>query len=320
MKQLRAAVIGLGMMGRNHARVLGAMPDVEVAALVDIDLSVATAAAHSSGAVPLVSIEDLPDVDIAVVATPTALHFEVASALAARGIHLLVEKPLAPTFEEAGSLVRAAETAGIVLAVGHVERFNAAYGLLGRLLEEPLFISFERLSPFTPRIGDSIVMDLMVHDLDLALCLMGSYPRHLSAAGARVFSDSYDVATAILEFANGCIVTLQASRVTQDKVRRVSISERERFIFADSMRQDVSIKREAAVSYSDDEGSVAYRQANVVEIPYLDRSGEPLAREMRDFVDAVREGRRPMVSGQDGALVVRLAKEIESAIDSHLGA
>lgn len=313
MGELRAAVIGAGNMGRHHVRILSGMADVELVAVVDQHTELARRYAQAAGVALCASLEQLPEVDIAVVATPTHTHAEIAGELMVRGTNVLVEKPLAGTPEEAEMLVALAAENNVVLAVGHIERFNSAVNLVGSLVTEPLMISFERLSPYTPRIKDSIIFDLMVHDLDLACWLAGGYPTRISAAGRSVFSDTFDVCSAVLGFQSGCVVTLQSSRATQDKVRRVCVSERDRFIVADSVRQDVSIKREVEVEFSDEGGVGAYHQANVVEVPYLDRSGEPLARELRDFVDAVRERRSPLVSGEAGLMAVKLAYEVERA-------
>ena len=313
MATLRAAVVGSGNMGRHHVRILGAMPDVELVAVVDPDTERALPHATAAGTVVVGSVAELPPVDFAVVATPTQYHVEVASELMRRGASVLVEKPLAGSPEDAQTLVDLAAECDVVLATGHVERFNAAVNLVGALVEEPLLVSFERLSPYTPRIKDSIVFDLMVHDLDLACWLAGGYPTSISAAGHKVFSDTFDVCSAVLGFENGCVITLQASRVTQDKIRRISVSEKDRYIVADSVRQDVSLKREVEVEFSDLGGTSSYRQANVVETPYLDRSGEPLARELRDFIGAVRGEHPPLVSGEAGLLAVRLAFAVEQA-------
>jgi predicted dehydrogenase len=309
---LRAAVIGAGNMGRHHARILRGMPDVDLVCVVDPEIDAARSRVAALGVDVISSLEALPPVDIAVVATPTRTHVETALELMGRGTHLLVEKPLAPTPEDAERLAAAARDAGVTLAVGHIERFNAAVSVLAELVADPVLLSFERLSPYTPRIADSVVFDLMVHDLDLACWIAGGYPTRIEAVGARVFSESWDVASAVLGFANGCVATLQASRATQDKVRRIQVSERERFMVADSVRQDVSIKRETTVEF---EGSGLYRQANTVEVPYLDRSGEPLARELRNFVDAVHEGRPPLVDAVAGLNAVRLAYEVERALN-----
>jgi predicted dehydrogenase len=310
MGTLRAAVVGAGSMGRHHIRLLSRMPEVELVTVVDADPSRAQALSSGTGAQALADLGALPDIDFAVVAVPTAAHHDVALELIARGTHLLVEKPLASSPEEADALVAAAEAAGVVLAAGHVERYNPAIRCLARLVEQPLLMQFERLSPYTPRIAESIVFDLMVHDLDLACFMAGGYPDRVSASGLRVFSDTLDVASAVLAFPSGCVTSLQASRATQDKVRRVAISERERFLLADTLRGEVSIKRETTGSYDDD---ALYRQASVVEIPYLDRRDEPLALELADFVAAVRGEASPVVDGRAAARVVTLAHEVEAA-------
>lgn len=313
MSRLKAAVVGAGNMGRHHVRILRGMEDADLVAVVDPDTERATAHASASGCEALASVADLGDINFAVVATPTEHHLENTRMLLERGINVLVEKPLADTPENAERLSFLASEKGLVLAVGHVERFNAAVSLVASLVRDPKLISMERLSPYTPRIRDSVVFDLMVHDLDIACWLAGGYPTRVEAAGGRVFSDSLDVASAVLEFENGCVATLQSSRATQDKVRRITVTEPDRYIIADSVRQDVSVKREVEVAFDDDGGQSAYRQANVVEVPYLDRSGEPLARELRDFIEAVRGEHPPRVSGADGVNAVRLAAAVERA-------
>lgn len=312
MKALRAAVLGAGNMGRHHARILGAMNGVELVAVLDPDIQRALSLAETLGCRAVDALEDLPEVDLAVVAVPTQSHAEVGTALLARGVSLLVEKPLALNPVDAALLVDAAAAAGVVLAVGHVERFNPAVALLASMNLKPRLMQFERLSPYTPRIQESIVFDLMVHDLDLACLLAGGAPSRVVAAGAAVFSDTLDVASAVLEFPGGCVASLQASRVTQDKVRRIAISEDDRFLQADCLRQDVGIKREVISEYPAGEAGL-YRQASVVEIPYIDRRGEPLLLELQDFVSAVRDGRSPRVSGQAGLMSVQLAYEVEAA-------
>jgi UDP-N-acetylglucosamine 3-dehydrogenase len=312
---LRAAVIGVGNMGRHHVRILGAMPDVHLVAVVDGDQSRAEAALGGSDALRLTSLDELPDVDLAVVAVPTSAHLSVALDLIARGVHVLVEKPLAPSPADATTIVEAAEAAGVVLAVGHVERFNPAVMALAHLVEAPLHMQFERLSPFTPRIGDSVVFDLMVHDLDLACMLAGAAPDRVDTAGVRVFSDTIDIAAALLRFPSGCIASITSSRATQDKIRRITVSERDRFILADCLRQDVQIRRETTSEFLDDAGGT-YRQASVTEIPYLDRRAEPLAAELRDFVEAVHGEHAPSVDGRAGLLAVELAREVEAAAEA----
>lgn len=310
MKKLRAAVIGAGNMGRHHIRILGTMPDVRLLAVVDADVSRAALHAEPVGAKALAGLDELPDVDLAVVAVPTPGHYGVASALIRRTVPVLIEKPMAATPAEAQKLVNLARRHKVTLAVGHVERYNPAIRALISMVEEPLLMQFERLSPYTPRVEESIVFDLMVHDLDLACLMAGGYPDKVHTVGTKVFSDTLDIASAVLAFPSGCVASLQASRATQDKVRRIAISEERRFLLADALRQDVSIKRETTAEYGADHGSL-YRQASVVEIPYLDRRAEPLALELANFVAAVRGTEAPAVDGEAGRMVVELAHTVE---------
>jgi predicted dehydrogenase len=306
--RVRAAVVGAGNIGRQHVRILAAMDGVDLVGVVDSDLAHAASLAAPLGVAAFADASELPQIDAAVVSVPTHAHFAVATALIARGTSVLVEKPMAATPAEANALVEAARAAGVTLAVGHVERFNPAIRTLAAVVKEPLLMQFERLSPYTPRIAESIVFDLMVHDLDLACMLAGGYPTRVETVASKVFSDTYDIASAMLQFPSGCVASLQASRATQDKVRRIAISERDRFLLADSIRQDVSIKRETTGEFEDD---AVYRQASIVEIPYLDRRAEPLALELANFIAAVSGLEPPAVDGEAGARVVELAHAVE---------
>jgi len=310
---IRAAVIGAGNMGRHHVRILAGMADVDLIAVVDPGIDPATSTFPLDASRHLASIDDLPELDFAVIATPTQAHVDIACELASRGVHLLIEKPLAESPAEAARIVAAAEAAGVTLAVGHVERFNPAVRMIAKLATDPRLVQFERLSPYTPRIRDSVVFDLMVHDLDLACWICGGTPTRVQASGTKVFSDSVDVASAILEFPGGVIASLETSRVTQDKVRRIAISEPDRYLVADSIRQDLSMRRQTTVEFEETETPV-YRQASVVEIPYVDRSGEPLAAELRDVLDAIRTSGTPTVTGRDGLRAVELAFAVEAVI------
>lgn len=313
MERLRAAVVGAGNMGRHHVRILGGMEGVDLLAVVDADVERAASYATPLGARALADVAELPDIDIAVVAVPTPGHFGVASALMERGTNVLVEKPMAATPEEARRLVEIASAHGVTLAVGHVERFNPAIRAVIKMVDCPLLMQFERLSPYTPRIRESIVFDLMVHDLDLACLMAGEYPSKVETVGAKVYSDTLDIASAVLSFPSGCVASLQASRATQDKVRRIAVSEKERFLLADSIRQDVSIKQETTGTYEEDGN---YKQSSVVEIPYLDRRAEPLALELANFVAAVRGEEKPAVDAEAGARIVELAHLVEDMANS----
>jgi len=297
-------------MGRNHARVLSGMEDVDLVGVVDLDLARAEAVAEKYEATGYYNLDTLPDVEFAVVAVPTISHRPVAQRLIERGTSVLVEKPLAPTPEDADHLVNLAEKHGVLLASGHVERFNPVASVIANMVRSPHLMQFVRLSPFTPRIRESVVFDLMVHDLDLACVFAGAFPTDICASGSAVLSETLDVAIAVLTFPSGCVASVTGSRITQDKVRHIRVSEAERFFDADCLRQELSIKRETTEEYLD----ATYQQASIVEIPYLDRRAEPLGLELRNVIDAIRGEGTLQVDGRAGADVVRLAHNVESAI------
>ncbi|MCL2491856.1 MAG: Gfo/Idh/MocA family oxidoreductase [Coriobacteriia bacterium] len=311
MSSLRGAVFGAGNMGRHHIRIMSQHPDVELVGIVDPDVERAQALGDQWDAPVFASLEGLPEIDVAIIVTPTQHHADIALPLIEKGVHLLVEKPLADTPETAHKIVNAAKDKGVTLAVGHVERFNPAIKSLSDLSTDPKLISIERLSPYTPRIKDSVVYDLAVHDVDLACWLAQSVPVKVNASGTKVFSDTIDAASTIIQFENGCVATIQTSRATQDKVRRITISEPERYFIADTLRQEVEIKREAEVSYEHGDNDITFTQASIVEIPTLAKGGEPLRLEQDDFYDAVLNKRRPLVSGEDGQRAVELVEQIE---------
>ena len=309
---LRGAVFGAGNMGRHHIRIMDSHPDIELVAIVDPDIDRAKqhpCAAHT----PVVaSIEDVPDdIDLAIVATPTQYHLDLGLALINRRVNLLIEKPLAGSPEDAQVLVDAAKIAGVVLATGHVERFNPAVNTLARLIDQPLFISIERLSPYTPRIADSVVYDLTIHDLDLACWLAGGYPVEIAASGTKVFSDTIDAASTVMKFPNGCIVTLQTSRITNDKVRRISVSERDYYVVANTLNQTIQVRRQAQVSYERTGGVMTFEQTGIVEELMVNKNIEPLRAELDDFLSAIKMGGKPTVDGEAGLNAVKLAFEIE---------
>ena len=310
--KLRGAVFGAGNMGRHHIRIMDQHPDVELVAIVDPDVE--RAKLHPSAAhTPVVaSLNDIDDsLDIAIVATPTQYHLELGLALIARGVNLLIEKPLAGTPKDAQALVDAAKEAGVVLATGHVERFNPAVNTLARFIDKPLFISIDRLSPQTPRIADSVIFDLTIHDVDLACWLAGGYPTEIAASGSKVYTDTVDAVSTVMKFKNGCIVTLQTSRITNDKVRRISVSELDHFVVANTLNQTIEVRRQAQVSYERSGGVMTFEQTGIVEELMVNKNIEPLRAELDDFLEAIETGRKPTVDGQDGLNAVRLAFEIE---------
>jgi predicted dehydrogenase len=310
---VRVAVIGAGIMGANHARIARQTVGIELVGVVDADRARARAA--GAGGAALSSLDELPAVDLAVVAVPTARHADVALELIERGVHLLVEKPLAGSVADARSIVDAADAAGLILAVGHVERFNPAVIELPRLLEEPQHITAKRVSPYSARISDGVIHDLMIHDIDIVASLAGEDAQVVAISGiARAErSENEDLAVANLVFSTGLTATFETSRLSQQKVRTLEITQRDSVVIADLVRQDVTIHRMSRHEYLSGEGS-RYRQSSVIEIPFLEARGEPLALELVHVAGSVRGGDPPMVSGAQGLRAIEIADDIAKAV------
>jgi predicted dehydrogenase len=316
MSDIRIGVVGAGIMGANHARVARQLRGATLAAVVDPDLARARALAGNSGAGAHDDVDAvLGDIDLAVVAAPTAHHRELVTRCLTAGVHVLVEKPIASSVDEGLALVDLAAQAGLVLAVGHVERFNAAVVELPRLLDDPVHIVAKRVSPYSPRIADGVIHDLMIHDIDIVLSLIGPDVGVTSVAGvARTTKGTTDDLTiATVAFDNGLTASFETSRIAQQKIRTIEVTQHDSVIHADLVRQDVTVHRMTRHEYLADDG-VRYRQSSVIEVPFLDQRGEPLVRELQDVVDAVRGGGVPTVGGADGVRALALADAIADAV------
>lgn len=316
-QKVRLAVVGAGIMGANHIRVAQQLPNVELVAVVDQDAARARALSKSDKIEVAQTIDELrSEIDAAIIAVPTSAHVNVASELARRGISLLVEKPLAATSSEAEDLVAVAAASEIVLAVGHVERFNPAVYELPRFLEKPIHFEASRISPFTPRIGDGVIFDLMIHDLDIVSSLVSPQADVVAVEGIarRVKADTEDIAVVMMAFSTGETAVFNTSRLGQSKIRTLEVTQDESAIMVDLLRQDVTITRMSKHEYLSDDGAPRHRQSNVVEIPFLETRGEPLALELSHFVECVRTRGRPLVDGMAGARAVRLAERALTAV------
>jgi predicted dehydrogenase len=316
-EQVRLAVVGAGSMGANHIRVAQQLPGVRLVAVVDQDLERARAVAGSANVEVVGTVAELTaEVDAAVVAVPTNAHLPVATELAARGIHLLVEKPLAGSVEEAEALVATARAAGVILAVGHVERFNPAVFELPRLLDAPIHFEASRISPFTARIGDGVIFDLMIHDIDIVCSLVTPGAEVVQVAGVSraAKGPTEDLASVTMAFSTGETAVFNTSRLGQRKIRTLEITQAESSISVDLLRQDITISRMSQQEYLSEGGAQRFRQSSVVEIPFLETRGEPLARELEHFLDCVRRGLSPMVDGVAGARAVALAQRAAAAV------
>jgi predicted dehydrogenase len=300
---LRVAVIGVGYLGRHHARILSMLPGVELVAVVDIIASRAAEIAAAHGTRALTDVADLRGkVDAVTVAVPTAVHHEIALPLLRDGVHLLVEKPMARGLAEADTMIEAARQASTVLAVGQTERFNPAVAAARPLLHNPRFIEVHRLGTFPERSLDiDVVFDLMIHDVDIVLSLVDSEVESIDAVGVPVLTGRVDIANARLRFRNGCIANLTASRISRDRVRKIRVFEPLSYLSIDYAAQKLDVWRLVSGN-----GSPPAIEGGEVPVEYE----EPLKRELVDFVDAVRTHRAPLVPGEAGRRALGLATRI----------
>lgn len=317
---VRVGVIGVGNMGQHHARVLSLLKDVELVGISDTSLERGVDTAGKYQVRFFESYWDLlPHVDAVCIAVPTRLHFEVGMACLNAGVHVLIEKPIASNISEAEALVNAAADAHRILQVGHIERFNPAFQELSNVLktEEVLAIEAHRMSPYSDRANDvSVVLDLMIHDIDLLLELVGAPVSRLTASGSRASDSGYlDYVTATLGFTNGIVATLTASKVTHRKIRRIVAHCKNSLTEADFLNHEILIHRQTTANCSTNYGQVLYRQDGLIEKVYTSNI-EPLNAELEHFVGCVRGGNQPSVGGQQALKALRLASLIEQmAID-----
>jgi predicted dehydrogenase len=306
---LRVAVVGVGHLGRHHARLLAAMPDVTLVAAVDLDRSRAEAATSATSAEALTDYRDLfGRIDAVTVAVPTVGHLPVVTAFLERGVHVLVEKPMAASLSEADAMLLAAARAGVTLAVGHTERFNPAVEAALAVLQQPRFIEIDRLSGFPERSLDiDVGFDVMIHDLDLILAIDRSGVVGVEAVGVPVLTPRVDIANARVRFASGCIANLTASRISRDQVRKVRCFQPDMYVSVDSGARELEVWR---LRRTDGERPAIEGGPVVVE------QDEPLRRELADFVDAVLSGRAPRVTGQAGRDALALASRVAAAIEA----
>ncbi len=320
---LRIGVIGVGNMGQHHTRVLSLLKDVELVGVADINVERGLDTASKYRVRFFEDYRDLlPHVEAVCIAVPTKLHHGVGMTCLQRGVHVLVEKPIAASIAEAESLVNAAAESGQILQVGHIERFNPAFQEFTKVLktEELLALEAHRMSPYSNRANDvSVVLDLMIHDIDLLLELAAAPVVKLTASGSRASDSGYlDYVTATLGFANGIVATLTASKVTHRKIRRISAHCKNSLTEADFLNNEILIHRQTTANYKTDYGQVLYRQDGLIEKVYTSNI-EPLHAELEHFVNCVRGGNQPSVGGEQALKALRLASSIEQmALDGQV--
>jgi len=301
----RVGVIGVGHLGQHHARVYTELLGAHLVGVVDQNESRAAAIGENLGVPWFTEIDDFIEraaPEAVSVVVPTSMHFEIARKALNNGIHVLIEKPVTTTVNEAEQLLKIAAESDLVLQVGHIERFNSAVQYISKIVHEPLFLQSRRLGPYSPRISDvGVVLDLMIHDIDIILSLVRSEISDISATGRCIRSDHEDIASAQISFANGSMAHILVSRVSERRLRQLEIMEPERYVTIDYETQDVSINR-------------CVRQNNnslveVIEHPVFPKS-EPLKLELQHFVTCVREGKQPLVGITDGKRALEVAVSV----------
>jgi predicted dehydrogenase len=297
------AVVGVGHLGRHHARILSSLAGVDLVGVADIN---AARAAEMASAHHTVAFDDwralIDRVDAVTIAAPTDAHVDIAIGFLERGVHVLVEKPMTATTAEADRLLMLARTRGVQLAVGHTERFNPAVAQVKPLVKQPRFIEVHRLGTFPERSLDiDVVFDLMIHDLDLVLDIVGGDVTGIEAVGVPVLTPRVDIANVRLRFDGGCIANLTASRISRDKVRKIRFFQRDAYLSIDYAAQEAEVWRLVSKP-----GAMPAIEGGKLEIG----REEPLKRELEDFVDAIRTGRAPLVTGEQGRAALALAERV----------
>jgi len=300
MKTLRTAVIGVGYMGKFHAEKFAASNECELVATIDSDASRASETDYRPW---------LGKIDAACVAVPTKLHFQVVKDCLEAGVHVLVEKPLTRTLEEADELLALARAKGLVLQVGHLQRFNPAFQALVAQGGKPLFIDIERLAPFKSRVTDvDVVLDLMIHDLDLVLALAKAPVEQVSASGFRILTEAIDIANARIEFADGCIASVSASRVSQSPVRKLRVFRHDAYVSADLQEQRLRhVRRDPAGGAT-----------GILQTEQEFARADELQVQARAFFQAVRGRAAPLVTGEQGRQALALALQVAGLVKERL--
>ena len=305
MKRPRVGVVGVGHIGSNHARLYAEIPAADFTAVYDVDLARASAIAKKYGVAAAKSLEEFAElVDAASVSTPTSSHHQIALALLRRGKHLLIEKPIAENPQHATELAELAARNQLILQVGHVERFNPVLSALEARLTHPRFIEAHRLSPYPNRSTDiGVVLDLMIHDLEIILHLVRSPVQNIDAVGVPVLSRGEDIANARIRFENGCVANVTSSRISPERMRKIRVFQEDAYLSLDYEKQSGEIYRRESGKITRD------------KVP-IERE-EPLKQQLVSFIECASTGRQPRVSGFQATAALELAVEITKRVGSN---
>jgi len=304
MKKIRVGVIGVGHLGSIHSKVYSRLDNVKFVGICDCNIQKALEIGEKYGVPSYSDYEELFDkVDAVSIAVPTSLHYNIAKEFLSHNIHTLIEKPITKTLTEADELIDIAKEKKLILQVGHIERFNSAVLAIEPYLQKPKFIECQRLGPFHKRVKDvGVVLDLMIHDIDIVLGLLKKEVVNIEAVGLSTVSDFEDVANVRLTFEDGTVADITASRITKDVVRKIRIFQEESYISLDYQTQEAALFKKT-------EGKILKEKIKI-------RKEEPLKKELESFVECVETGKRPIVSGVEGRRALQVALEIVKKINS----
>lgn len=296
MEKIKVGIIGIGHMGQYHVNVAISIPKIELVGIFDTDTQRLNEISEKFYIKGYQNLDELiNDSEALIIAVPTKYHYEIGKKCLEAGKHILLEKPMTETIEQAEELVELANQKNLILQVGHVERFNGAILEIKKIIDKPFFIETKRLSPFNPRIKDvGVVLDLMIHDLDIILNLIPSPIKSIHARGVRAFSDFEDVASALIQFESGTIASLVASRATQNKIRTLTITQEKSYVVLDFATQDIDIHRMASSAYLMTKEELKYKQESFVEKIFVHKDN-PLKLEQIHFINCCMGIEEPIV-------------------------
>jgi len=332
LEKLKVAVIGTGHLGKEHARIYSEIPEVSLIGVVDTNKDTGDAVARRCKTRYYSSVKEiLNKVDVASVVVPTKSHYEITKDLLNNGIHVLVEKPMTGTVSEAEDLIKLSKQSSTILQPGYIERFNPALEAIKKLDVSLKFIECHRLSPFTLRSADiGVVLDLMIHDIDIILYLSKSKVKKIDAVGVNVIADKEDIANARIQFENGCVANITASRVSFEPMRRIRLFSENSYISLDYQKQEALIYKKSpkltlksidaeskGVSSILDLKNFSFGDMLKIERIKMDNQ-EPLRKELESFIDCVKNGKQPVVSGEEGIEAIKIADIIREEINKNL--
>lgn len=318
MQKIRVAVVGVGHLGQHHARIYAENPKCELVCVVDVDRKQAEKIAKQHGTEAHSDYRKIfGRVDACSIAVPTVYHHAIAMECLREGMHLLVEKPITTTVAQAQELIAAASEYSRILQVGHIERFNTAVMRLKQVVREPAFIEGHRLGPYDPRVKDvGVVLDLMIHDLDIILNIVNSPVVSVEGAGIGIYGDHEDIANARLHFENGCIANITASRVTPTRKRKIRIFQRDAYVSVDYIEQEMEMFQKVKIPNPQPGGPAV----SIVRKKERIKKEEPLKLELEHFLDCVTRGVEPLVKGEHARDALQLAVEISRQVKERIQA